>query len=93
MKTRKILAIAISSIFATSLVLFSMGLATEKGEAEEKDGHRREEKEEGHKREERGLGKIQHIVYIIKKTAPSTITLANFPVPRARPPALSRRGK
>ena len=42
MKITKILAIAMSSIFATSLVLFSMGLATEKGEAEEKDGHRRD---------------------------------------------------
>jgi len=78
-KIRKILAIAMSSIFATSLVLFSMGLASEKGEAEEKDGHRREEKEEGHKREERGLGKIQHIVYIIKENRTFDNYFGKFP--------------
>ena len=82
---------AISSIVATSLVLFSILFAGDKTEKEENERHLREEKE--HKREERGLRKIQHIVYIIKENRPLTITLANFPAPTALPPALSRLGK
>src|SRR5437899_9277635 len=69
-KIRKILAIAMSSIFATSLVLFSIGLDSDKGEAEEKDGH---------KREERGLRKIQHIVYIIKENRTFDNYFGKFP--------------
>ena len=46
MKSRKILAMAISSIVATSLVLFSMGLASERTAKEENERHH--EKEEGH---------------------------------------------
>ena len=76
MKIRKILAIAMSSIFATSLVLFSIGLASEK---EEKERHRREEKEEGQKREEHGLRKIQHIVYIIKENRTFDNYFGKFP--------------
>src|SRR2546428_733627 len=65
-----------SSIFATSLVLFSIGLASEK---EEKERHRREEKEEGQKREEHGLRKIQHIVYIIKENRTFDNYFGKFP--------------
>ncbi len=75
----KILAMTISSIVATSLVLFSLGLASEKAEKEEKERHRREEKEEGHKREERGLRKIQHIVYIIKENRTFDNYFGKFP--------------
>jgi len=74
---RKILALAISSIVATSLVLFSIGLAGERTEKEEKERHRREEKE--HKREERGLRKIQHIVYIIKENRTFDNYFGKFP--------------
>ena len=77
MKSRKILAMAISSIVATSLVLFSIGLAGERTEKEEKERHRREEKE--HKREERGLRKIQHIVYIIKENRTFDNYFGKFP--------------
>ncbi len=56
MARKKILTVAISSIVATTLVLFSLGLSREKGE-----------KEGRHHREERGLRKIKHIIYIIKE--------------------------
>ena len=79
MESRKILALAISSIVATSLVFFSIVLAGDKTEKEEKERHRREEKEEGHKREERGLRKIQHIVYIIKENRTFDNYFGKFP--------------